>query len=97
LKVHGAGNAVAGIGNATSTYKVNNQDLYGSVTGSPAGLPSDTTVLASIPFGNHIDHSIVGNAGITQTFQNSGSGLAQQSVLVDGTVTVTQGTATIAP
>jgi len=42
-----------------------------------------------------MNSSVVGNAGVTQVFQNSGTGLAQQSVLVDGTVNVTQGTATV--
>ena len=98
LDFKGDGNAIStGAGTATATYRVNNQYLEGSVTGSPSGLPTDGTLLASIPFGNTIDHSLVGNAGITQTFQNSGTGLAQQSVMVDGTVNVTQGSASIAP
>lgn len=95
---NGIGSAAANNGGtATSNYRVSNQSLSGTVTGNSSILPSSTTALSSLPLGNNIDHSIVGNAGITQTFQNSGIGLAQQSVAVDGTVTATQGTATIAP
>jgi len=88
---NGIGSAAANGGDATSTYKVNNQYLTGSVTGNASVLPPNGSLYASIPVGNSIDQSIVGNAGITQTFQNSGNGLAQQSVLVDGTVTVGNG------
>lgn len=95
-KLRGDGNAVAGVGNATSHYKVNNQYLDGSVTGHPSRYPAvDGWELASVPVGNSMNNSVVGNAGVTQTFQNSGNGLAQQSVLIDGTVNVTQGTATL--
>jgi len=95
---NGIGSAAANNGGtATSNYRVSNQYLSGSVTGNSSILPTSATTLSSLPIGNNIDHSLIGNAGITQTFQNSGTGLAQQSVAVDGTVSVTQGTASIAP
>ncbi|HEY8098559.1 MAG TPA: hypothetical protein VIE65_21040 [Methylobacter sp.] len=95
---NGIGSAAANNGGtATSNYRVSNQNLSGTVTGNSSILPTSTTTLSSLPIGNNIDHSLVGNAGITQTFQNSGMGLAQQSVAVDGTVSATQGTAAIAP
>jgi hypothetical protein len=92
LTAGGDGSIASRGGDVTSTYKANNQILDGVVTGNASILPTNATELASIPLGNTINQSIIGNAGITQTFQNSGRGLAQQSVLVDGAIDVTQGT-----
>jgi len=72
--------------------------LDGTVTGIgvPVGSQDGLQVAAIVPVGdNTMNHSLIGNAGVTQVFQNTGTGLAQQSVLVDGTVNVTAGTATV--
>jgi hypothetical protein len=92
---HGWGNLAAGSIGGNST--VNNQKLEGEVTGYPVAVVSSVTqgpdslsVLASLT-GNKISNSVIGNAGITQTFQNSGTALAQQAVQVSGTINVGSG------
>jgi hypothetical protein len=92
---HGWGNLAAGSIGGNST--VNNQKLEGEVTGYPVAVVSSVTqgpdslsVLASLT-GNKINNSVIGNAGITQTFQNSGTALAQQAVQVSGTINVGSG------
>lgn len=92
---HGWGNLAAGSIGGNST--VNNQKLDGEVTGYPVAVDSSVTqgaeslaVLASLT-GNKISNSVIGNAGITQTFQNSGTALAQQAVQVSGTINVGNG------
>ncbi|MGZ5049677.1 MAG: hypothetical protein ACXWF8_03840 [Methylobacter sp.] len=98
VRAYGTGAVAADNGgSATSSYRVSNQTLSGSVTGNSSVSPIAAASLSSLPAGNNIDHSLIGNAGITQTFQNTGSGLAQQSVAVEGTVTVTQGAASVMP
>ncbi|MGJ0485953.1 MAG: hypothetical protein ACR65R_15675 [Methylomicrobium sp.] len=92
---HGWGNLAAGSIGGNST--VNNQKLDGEVTGYPVAVDSSVNqgaeslaVLASLT-GNKISNSVIGNAGITQTFQNSGTALAQQAVQVSGTINVGNG------
>lgn len=98
VRAYGPGAVAADNGaSATSSYRVSNQTLSGSVTGNSSVSPIAAASLSTLPAGNNLDHSLIGNAGITQIFQNTGSGLAQQSVAVEGTVTVTQGAASVMP
>jgi hypothetical protein len=91
-KLFGFGNAASGSGDVT----VNNQKLDGVVTGIAAVVPIEDkfSVVAALD-ANKINGSVIGNAGITQTFQNSGTALNQQNIQVSGTINIGDATATV--